>query len=160
MVDEYHKEFMPVKTKNTQNPASTGKKRVGFSEDERAAMRERAKELMMDKADGEAALKEKIAAMSDVDRKMAEQLHAVVSSEAPTLQPKTWYGMPAYANKDGKVVCFFQSAAKFKARYSTLGFSDVALLDDGDFWPTSFALKKWTPAVKQAVVALLKKATR
>ena len=122
-------------------------------------MRERAKELKAeaDKADGESAVLAKIAEMSDPDRAMAKRLHEVVKASAPTLSPKTWYGMPAYA-KGGQVVCFFQSAQKFNTRYATLGFSDEANLDEGSMWPTSFALKKLTAAEEARIGALVKKA--
>ena len=112
----------------------------GFSDFERAAMKERAKELMAE-SDGESAVLAKIAEMSEPDRAMAKRLHALIKASAPSLSPKTWYGMPAYANKDGKVVCFFQSAHKFKTRYATFGFSDKANLDEGAMWPTTFALR-------------------
>ena len=140
----------------------TTKTSTGFTDEERAAMKERADELKAakrgsSKADGESAVLEKIAEMPDEDRVFAERLHAVLLANAPDLAPKTWYGMPAYA-RDGKIVCFFQSAAKFKARYATLGFNDEARLDDGDMWPTSFALKGWTDTVEQQVVTLVKKA--
>jgi uncharacterized protein YdhG (YjbR/CyaY superfamily) len=118
-------------------------------------MRERAKELKG--ADGEKALLEKIAEMPDADRKMAEELHALVQTTAPDLTPRTWYGMPAYS-KDDKVVCFFQSAHKFKSRYATVGFSDKANLDQGEMWPTTFALKELTPAAEKKIGALVKKA--
>ena len=122
-------------------------------------MKERARELKAEaaKADGESLLLEKIAEMKGADREMATRLHAIVTETAPELQPKTWYGMPAYA-KDGKVVCFFQSAGKFKARYATLGFSDKAQLDEGDMWPTSFALKRLSGAGEKKIRALVKKA--
>ncbi|HEX6653743.1 MAG TPA: DUF1801 domain-containing protein [Thermoleophilaceae bacterium] len=131
----------------------------GFTADERAAMRERAKELKAErgKAEGEADVLAKIAEMPKADRVMAERLHAIVKRSAPDLAPRTWYGMPAYA-KDGKVVCFFQSAQKFKSRYATLGFSDRANLDKGDMWPTSFALKELTAAEEKKIAALVKKA--
>ena len=133
----------------------------GFTADERAAMKERAKEVKAakggKKVDGTAEVLEKIAAMADADRVLAERLHEIITQAAPELTPKTWYGMPAYA-RDGKVVCFFQDAAKFKARYATLGFQDAANLDDGAMWPTSFALTKLTPAVEKQIVALVKKA--
>jgi uncharacterized protein YdhG (YjbR/CyaY superfamily) len=137
----------------------TTQKAGKFTEDERAAMRERAGELKKDKTktDGESDVLAKIAEMKAPDRAMAERLHAIIKASAPTLTPKTWYGMPAYA-KDGKVVCFFQSAQKFKSRYATLGFSDEAQLDDGDLWPTSFALKKLTAAAEARIGALVKKA--
>jgi uncharacterized protein YdhG (YjbR/CyaY superfamily) len=135
----------------------------GFTAEERAAMKERARELKAasrsraEKVDGESDLLAKIAEMSAPDRSMAERLHALIMASAPALAPKTWYGMPAYA-KDGKVVCFFQSADKFKARYATLGFSDEANLDDGAMWPTSFALKQLTPTDEERIGALVKKA--
>ena len=131
----------------------------GFTAEERAAMRERAKELKAarGKADGEADVLAKIGEMPKADRVMAERLHAIVKASAPDLAPRTWYGMPAYA-KDGKVVCFFQSAQKFKSRYATLGFSDRANLDKGEMWPTSFALKELTPAEEKKIAALVKKA--
>lgn len=135
-----------------------GKKFEGFSDFERAAMKERAQELMTGKKDGESILLGKIAEMPEPDRAMAKRLHTIISANAPTLSPKTWYGMPAYANKDGKVVCFFQGADKFKARYATLGFSDMANLDEGELWPTSFALKKLTDSEEAKIAALVKKA--
>ncbi len=142
---------------NTQSEATAD----GFSAEERAAMKERAKETKAvkrgKKADGTADVLEKIAAMADADRVVAERLHEIITKAAPELAPKTWYGMPAYA-RDGKVVCFFQDAAKFKARYATLGFQDTANLDDGAMWPTSFAVTKLTPAVEKEIVALVKKA--
>ena len=133
-----------------------------FTADERAAMKERAQELKAEagKADGESALLAKIAEMKGSDRAIAKRVHAIVKRAAPDLSPKTWYGMPAYADKDGKVVCFFQSAQKFKSRYATLGFSDQASLDDGAMWPTTFALKDLTPAEEKKIVALVKKAVR
>jgi uncharacterized protein YdhG (YjbR/CyaY superfamily) len=135
-------------------------KSKGFTAEERAAMKERAKELKAEaqKADGESALLAKIAEMPGADRLLAERVHAIVTAAAPGLSPKTWYGMPAYANGDGKVVCFFQSADKFKARYATFGFSDVANLDKGAMWPTSFALKELTAAEEAKIAALVKKA--
>jgi uncharacterized protein YdhG (YjbR/CyaY superfamily) len=129
----------------------------GFSAEERAAMRERAKELKS--AGGEKEVLAKIAEMPKADRDMAERLHAIVKATAPELTSRTWYGMPAYA-KDDKVVCFFKSAAKFKSRYATLGFSDKANLDDGAMWPTDFALKKLTTAEEKKIAALVKKAVR
>jgi uncharacterized protein YdhG (YjbR/CyaY superfamily) len=131
----------------------------GFTAEERAAMKERAKELKAEarKADGESALLAKIAEMKGTDRALAENIHAIVKSSAPDLSPKTWYGMPAYA-KNGKVVCFFQSAAKFNSRYATFGFSDEANLDEGAMWPTSFALKELTAADEARIGALVKKA--
>jgi len=135
----------------------------GFTAEERAAMKERAKELKAEsrrgkqRADGEADLLAKVAEMQESDRVMAERLHEIVKASAPDLWPKTWYGMPAYA-KDGKVLCFFQSAEKFGARYATLGFSDEANLDDGAMWPTSFALKKLTAKEEATIGKLLQKA--
>ena len=132
----------------------------GFTEEERAAMRERAKEVKAargGKADGESDVLAKIAEMPKADRVMAERLHAIVKASAPDLVPRTWYGMPAYA-KDGNVVCFFQSAQKFKSRYATFGFSDKANLDEGDMWPTAFALTKLTVADEARIAALVKKA--
>jgi uncharacterized protein YdhG (YjbR/CyaY superfamily) len=134
---------------------TTGKASKGFTDEERAAMKERAQELKA--TAGESDVLAKIAEMPEPDRVMAERLHAIVKASAPALSPRTWYGMPAYA-KDGNVVCFFQSAQKFKARYATLGFSDKANLDDGAMWPTSFALKRLTAAEEKAIRALVKKA--
>jgi uncharacterized protein YdhG (YjbR/CyaY superfamily) len=138
----------------------SAKKSEGFTAEERAAMRERAKELKTEaqKADGERAVLAKIAEMPETDRAMAERLHEIVKASAPELSPKTWYGMPAYANKDGKVVCFFQSAEKFNARYATFGFSDKANLDEGAMWPTSFALKELGAAAEARIGALVKRA--
>jgi uncharacterized protein YdhG (YjbR/CyaY superfamily) len=132
----------------------------GLSAEERAAMKERLQELKAEKrkADGEKALLAKIAEMPEADRVMAERLHAIVKASAPDLSAKTWYGMPAYFGKDGKVVCFFQSADKFKARYATFGFNDTANLDDGSMWPTAFALKKLTSADEKRIAALVKRA--
>jgi uncharacterized protein YdhG (YjbR/CyaY superfamily) len=153
--------------RGTQRSAkrTTGKASKGFTAEERAAMRERAQELKAagrrgsraGKADGERDLLAKIAEMPAADRAMAERLHAIVKAAAPELSPRTWYGMPAYA-KDDKVVCFFQSAAKFKSRYATLGFSDKANLDQGAMWPTAFALTKLTAAEEKKIGALVKKA--
>jgi uncharacterized protein YdhG (YjbR/CyaY superfamily) len=140
------------------------KKSEGFTAEERAAMRERAKELKAEeranknRAAGESAVLAKIAEMQGPDRAMAERLHAIVKASAPALSPKTWYGMPAYANKDGKVVCFFQSAQKFDSRYATLGFNDAANLDEGAMWPTSFALKELSGAEEAKIGALVKRA--
>ena len=139
------------------------KKSEGFTDAEKAAMKERAKELKAelradrDRAAGEKDLLAKVAEMPKADRVMAERLHEIVTASAPSLSPKTWYGMPAYA-RDGKVVCFFQSADKFKARYATLGFSDEANLDDGAMWPTSFALKQLTAADEKRIAKLVKQA--
>jgi uncharacterized protein YdhG (YjbR/CyaY superfamily) len=136
------------------------KKAQTFSAEERAAMRERAAELKAEarKADGEKALLAKVKEMPQADRVMAERIHEIVKANAPDLSPKTWYGMPAYANKDGKVVIYFQDAAKFDSRYATFGFNDAANLDDGAMWPTSFALKKLTAADEKKIAALVKKA--
>jgi uncharacterized protein YdhG (YjbR/CyaY superfamily) len=147
------------------NKTGTGTKSYdGFDADERAAMKERAQELKSAsrkgaraKPDGESDVLAKIAEMADSDRAIAERLHAIIKDNAPELAPKTWYGMPAYA-KDGKVVCFFQPADKFKARYPTLGFSDPANLDDGNMWPTSYALTKLTATDEARVIELVKKA--
>ena len=135
------------------------KKSKGFTADERAAMKERTQELKAEarKADGESALLAKVAEMKGTDRAMAERLHAIVKASAPALSPKTWYGMPAYA-RDDKVVCFFQSAEKFKSRYATFGFSDEANLDEGAMWPTSFALRELTAADERKIAALVKRA--
>ena len=133
----------------------------GFTAEERAAMRERAKELKAakGKADGESDVLAKIAEMPKADRVVAERIHAIVAAIAPDLSPKTWYGMPAYA-RDGKIVCFFKSADKFKTRYATFGFEETATLDDGAMWPTSYALTKLTPADEKKIAALVKKAVR
>jgi uncharacterized protein YdhG (YjbR/CyaY superfamily) len=147
-----------------QEGTMSAKKSEGFTDEERAAMRERAKELKAEarankkKAEGESDLLAKIAEMQQPDRAMAERLHEIVKASAPALSPKTWYGMPAYANKDGKVVCFFQSAQKFDSRYATLGFSDEANLDEGAMWPTSFALKELGAAEEAKISALVKRA--
>ena len=149
--------------KSAKSTTATGKKSKGFTDEERAAMKERAQELKAearhdaDKAAGESAVLAKIAEMRGPDRIMAKRLHAIIKASAPALSPKTWYGMPAYA-KDGKIVCFFQSAQKFNSRYATLGFSDNANLDEGAMWPTSFALKKLTAAEEARIGALVKKA--
>jgi uncharacterized protein YdhG (YjbR/CyaY superfamily) len=133
----------------------------GFSAEERAAMKERTRELKAEaeKADLESALLEKIAEMPPSDRAMAKRIHAIVKASAPSLTPKTWYGMPAYA-KDGKVICYFQAASKFNARYATFGFNDTAKLDQGAMWPTSFALTELTAAEEKKITALVKKAVR
>ncbi len=143
----------------TKRTTASGKKSTGFSSAERAAMKERAQELKAEarKADGEKALLAKIAEMKGRDRAMAKRIHAIVKDSAPDLSPKTWYGMPAYA-RDGKVVCYFQSAEKFESRYATFGFSDEANLDKGAMWPTSFALKDLTAADEAKIKALVKKA--
>ncbi|MFC8616044.1 iron chaperone [Micromonospora purpureochromogenes] len=136
----------------------------GFSPEERAAMKERAAELRAEgkkgtkKAEGLQALLDRIAQMAPEDRALAERVHVTVTTAAPELSPKTWYGMPAYVNDDGKVVVFFQDSGKFNYRYSTLGFQDTANLDDGDLWPVAYALQKWSPAVEKKVVELVKAA--
>ena len=133
------------------------KKSKGLTAEERAAMKEHLQDLKSGKTEGEEAVLAKIAAMKGSDRTMAERIHAIVKANAPGLEPKTWYGMPAYA-KDDKVVCFFQSAAKFKARYATFGFNDKANLDEGNVWPTAFALKALTPTDERLIAAIVKKA--
>ncbi len=153
--------------KDAQQPAesttATGKKSRGFADEERAAMKERAQELKAaaradkDRAAGESDVLAKIAEMPEPDRTIAERLHEIIKTSAPALSPKTWYGMPAYA-RDGKVVCFFQSAQKFNTRYATLGFSDTANLDEGAMWPTAFALKELTASEEARISALVKKA--
>jgi uncharacterized protein YdhG (YjbR/CyaY superfamily) len=146
-------------TKNTQKSAkpTTGKTSKGFTAEERAAMRARAKELKT-AAEGESAVREALAAMSPDDRALGERLHAIVKEAAPELSPKTWYGMPAYANAEGKVVCFFRNAAKFKERYAMLGFNDSANLDEGSMWPVAYALTQLTAADERRIRALVKKA--
>jgi uncharacterized protein YdhG (YjbR/CyaY superfamily) len=151
--------------KNTENSATNAKTYPGFTDEERAAMKERAQELKAPtrrvsrgaKSDGESDVLEKIAEMPEPDRAIAERLHAIIKASAPELEPKTWYGMPAYA-KDGKVVCFFQSSHKFKTRYTTFGFNDSANLDDGTMWPTAFALTRLTAADEARISELIKKA--
>jgi uncharacterized protein YdhG (YjbR/CyaY superfamily) len=141
---------------------ATKKKSGGFTAEEKAAMKERAKELKADaaRADGEKALLEKVAEMPTADRTLAKKIHSIVKETAPGLAPKTWYGMPAYANEDGKVVVYFQSADKFKSRYATIGFNDDANLDQGDMWATSFALLKMGDAEEKKIRSLVKKAVR
>jgi uncharacterized protein YdhG (YjbR/CyaY superfamily) len=149
--------------KSAKSTAANNKKSRGFTDEEKAAMKERARELKAearankDRAEGENAALAAIAAMQEPDRAMAARLHEIIKASAPALSPKTWYGMPAYA-KDGNVVCFFQSAQKFKSRYATLGFSDKANLDEGAMWPTVFALKELTAAEEARISALVKKA--
>ena len=151
--------------KSAKSTTATNKKSRGFTDEERAAMKERAQELKAEarrgpranKADEESAVLAKIAEMPEPDRAMGERIHAIVKARAPALSPKTWYGMPAYAT-DGKVVCFFQSAHKFKSRYATFGFSDEANLDEGAMWPTAFALTELTAADEARIGALVKKA--
>ena len=134
----------------------------GFSKEERAAMRERAREVRArsraGKGDGESEVLAKISSMASSDRTMSERIHALIKAHAPALSPKTWYGMPAYANRDGEVVCFFRDAQKFKTRYATLGFSDEAKLDEGHMWPTDFALTELTAVEEAKIVALLRRA--
>ena len=155
---------MPDPQKSAKTTTATGKKFDGFTDEERGAMKERAKELKAearadkDKAEGERAVLAKIAEMPDTDRVLAERLHALIKASAPALSPRTWYGMPAYA-KDGKVLCYFTPASKFKERYATFGFNDAANLDDGTMWPTSFALTELTAADEARIGALVKKAT-
>src|SRR5438132_2304412 len=143
--------------KSARSTTAIGKKFKGFTDEERAAMKERAQELKADTADGEIAVLAKIAAMPEPDRGLAKRLHAIVKASAPALAPTTWYGMPAYA-KDGKVVCYFQNAQKFKSRYATLGFSDKASLDEGALWPVAFALKGLTATEEARISALVRKA--
>jgi uncharacterized protein YdhG (YjbR/CyaY superfamily) len=149
--------------KSAKSTTAINKKSKGFSDEERAAMKNRAQELKAearankDKTEGESAVLAAIAAMQEPDRGMAKRLHAIIKASAPTLSPKTWYGMPAYA-KDGKVVCFFQSAQKFNTRYASFGFSDTANLDEGALWPVAFALKKLTATEEARISALVKKA--
>lgn len=145
--------------KNTKKKSTKG-----FTEEEKAAMKERARELKAEeranksRADGESDALAKIAEMPPSDRAMAKRIHEIVKDNAPSLSPKTWYGMPAYANQDGKIICFFTPASKFKARYATFGFNEDAQLDDGSMWPTSFALMKLTAAEEAKIAALVKKA--
>ncbi|HTC70427.1 MAG TPA: hypothetical protein VK662_12725 [Acidothermaceae bacterium] len=147
---------MPTKNAKTES--------AGFSAEERAAMKERTEELRAEgkhgakKADGLQAVLDKIAEMAPGDRALAERVHVAVTAAAPELAPKTWYGMPAYADADGKIVVFFQDSGKFKYRYSTLGFMEAANLDDGDLWPVSYALAQWSPVVEKKVIALVKAA--
>src|SRR3954464_3603913 len=147
---------MPAKTSHTESD--------GFTAEERAAMKERAAELRAEgkkgakMADGLQAVLDRIAEMAPADRALAERVHVTVTTTAPELSPKTWYGMPGYTNADGKLIVFFQDAGKFNYRYSTLGFQDAANLDDGDMWPVSYALRKWSPAVEKQVAALVKRA--
>lgn len=153
------KKFKP---KTPKGPATKRKKTAGFTADERAAMRARVREMNLERLgggspEGEAEVLRKIAELPPADRALAKRIHAIVKANAPTLTPKTWYGMPAYAAGD-KVVCFFQDAHKFKSRYATLGFSDKAALDEGSMWPVGFALKALGPAEEARIIALLKKA--
>ena len=150
---------MKAKPKSAKNTTAIKKRYDGFTDEERDAMKDRVQEMKVAprKADGESAVLAKIAEMPESDRAMAKRLHAVIKASAPALEPKLWYGMPAYA-KDGKVVCFFQSAQKFKTRYATFGFSDEAKLDEGTMWPNAFALTKLTAADEARIGALVKKA--
>lgn len=143
-----------MKSKST---TAMSKRSIGFTDEERAAMKERIQELKAGKADGESGVLAKIAEMPEPDRGMGKRLHAIIKASAPALSPRLWYGMPAYA-KDDKVVCFFQPAQKFKTRYATFGFSDKANLDEGAMWPTTFALKKLTAAEEASIGALVRKA--
>jgi len=143
--------------KSAKSTPSTSKNAKAFTDEERAAIRDRVEEMKADKRDGEGSVLAKIAKMREPDRAMAKRLHAIVKESAPALTPRLWYGMPAYA-KDGKVVCFFQDAAKFKTRYATFGFSDKANLDEGNMWPNAFALKRLTAAEEARISALVKKA--
>ena len=149
--------------KSAESAAPVKNKSKGLTDEELAAVKQHIKELRAetradeDRAQGEKAVLEAIAEMQEADRVMAERLHALIKASAPALSPKTWYGMPAYA-RDGKVVCFFQPAQKFKTRYSTFGFNDSAMLDEGNLWPVAFALKKLTPAEEARISALVKKA--
>jgi uncharacterized protein YdhG (YjbR/CyaY superfamily) len=153
--------------KSAKSATASTEKFQGLTDEERSAMKERTGELKAEarrgrrasKADGESDVLAKIAEMPEPDRVLAERLHAIIRASAPALSPKTWYGMPAYA-KDGKVVCFFQSADKFKSRYATFGFNDVANLDDGAMWPVAFALTELTAADEARIAALVKKAVR
>jgi len=148
----------------TDTKKSTQKAGGGWTDDEKAAMKARAQEMKAearagkDRAEGEKAILAAIAAMKEPDRSMGKRLHEIVTAAAPSLMPKTWYGMPAYANADGKVVCFFQAAQKFGSRYGTFGFSDTANLDEGNMWPAAFALMKLTTAEEAKIIALVKKA--
>jgi uncharacterized protein YdhG (YjbR/CyaY superfamily) len=158
-------ERKPAKMTSAKSTAASGTTSKGFTADERAAMKERARELKaearanQDREAGERDLLSKIAEMPKADRVLAERFHAIVTANAPVLAPKTWYGMPAYA-RDGKIVCFFKSADKFKSRYATIGFEESARLDDGTMWQTSFAVTKLTPADEKKIAALVKKAVR
>ena len=143
--------------KSGKGNAAGGKKLKGFTDDERAAMKERIKEMKADKADGESVVLAKIAGMKEPERSMAKRIHAVVTAAAPELSPRTWYGMPAYS-KDDKVICFFKPGSKFKMRYSEFGFSDTAKLDEGSMWPSAFAVKELNAAAETRIAALVKKA--
>jgi uncharacterized protein YdhG (YjbR/CyaY superfamily) len=146
--------------KSAKSTAATGKTSKGFTDEEKAAMKERARELKAEaeKAEGESAALEAIAAMQEPDRAMAMRLHAIIKTSAPALSPKTWYGMPAYANKDGKIVCYFRDRLKFKERYAMFGFNDSANLDEGTMWPIAYALPELTSEDEAKIAALVKKA--
>jgi uncharacterized protein YdhG (YjbR/CyaY superfamily) len=150
---------MKVKQKAAKSIPAVKKRYEGFTDQERGAMQDRVREMKVgaDKADGESALQAKLAEMTESDRALAKKLHAVIKTSAPSLSPTTWYGMPAYT-KDGKLICHFVPAQKFKTRYATLGFSDKARLDEGDMWPNAYAVTKLTPAVEAKIAALVKKA--
>jgi uncharacterized protein YdhG (YjbR/CyaY superfamily) len=148
---------MSSTTKKGKQPAKSTNKTEGFTAEEKAAMKARARELKANE-DGESAVRDAIAKMSPTDRAIARRLHELIKAAAPNLTPKTWYGMPAYANKDGKVVCFFRDAGKFKERYAMLGFNDSAMLDAGSMWPVAYALTKLTAADETKIRALVKKA--
>jgi uncharacterized protein YdhG (YjbR/CyaY superfamily) len=150
---------MSSTTKKGKQPAKSTKKNEGFTAEEKAAMKARARELKANE-DGETAVSAAIAKMSPQDRPIAKRVHELVRAAAPDLTPKTWYGMPAYANKDGKVVCFFRDAGKFNDRYATFGFNDAAKLDEGSMWPTAFALVELTAADEKKISTLVKKAVR
>ncbi len=162
-MDQAKNNTMKAAQESAKSTPATGKTFQGFTDEERAAMKERAQELKAEarankeRADGESDVLAKIAEMPEAERAMAARLHALIKASAPALSPKTWYGMPAYA-KDGKVVCFFQSAQKFNTRYATFGFSDTANLDEGALWPVAFALKELTATVEAQISALVKKA--
>ncbi len=143
---------------SAKSATAPSRKFGGFTDEERAAMKERVRELKAPGEDGESAVLAKIAAMQGQDRALGERIHAIIKASAPGLSPRLWYGMPAYANKDGKIICHFQDANKFKARYATIGFSDKANLDEGQMWPVAFALKELTAAEEARIIALVKKA--
>jgi uncharacterized protein YdhG (YjbR/CyaY superfamily) len=149
---------MKAKQKSAKGTTASKRRYEAFTEEEKDAMKQRVSELKVGKAEGESAVLEKIAEMSEADRAMAKRIHAVVKASAPTLSPKLWYGMPAYAREGGKIVCFFQPAQKFKTRYATLGFNDPARLDDGGMWPVAYALLRLTAAEEARIGALVKKA--
>jgi uncharacterized protein YdhG (YjbR/CyaY superfamily) len=149
---------MKTKPKPAKGAAATKRRYEAFTDEEKDAMKQRVSELKLDKAEGDKAVLDKIAEMADADRAMAERVHAIIKASAPTLSPKLWYGMPAYARDGGKIVCFFQPAQKFKTRYATIGFNDPAQLDDGGMWPVAFALLRLTATEEARLGALVKKA--